>query len=130
LPFTLFEKDNEWLNRWDHRIVQTWVQLQPGANLASINRQMTHLLLKNSNLKEVSLFAYPITRLALYDNFKDGKSYWGKGYLFMAIAFIAFLTLLIACINFMNLSTALAEHRAREVGLRKVLGASRRVIIV
>lgn len=129
LPFTLFEKDNEWVNRWDSRSVQTWVQLQPGASLESVNRQMTQLLLRNSNLKQVSLFAYPIARLNLYDNFKDGKPYWGKAYLFMVIAFIAFLTLLIACINFMNLSTAMAEHRAREVGLRKVLGASRQVII-
>jgi len=129
LPFTLFEKDKEWLSRWDRRTVQTWVQLQPGASLESINRQMTQLILKNSSLKQVSVFAYPIARLALYDNFKEGKPYWGKAYLFMFMAFIAFLTLLIACINFMNLSTAMAEHRAREVGLRKVLGASRRIII-
>ena len=129
LPFTLFEKDNEWVSKWNYRSFQTWVQLQPGANLVSINREMTKLLLRNSNLTQVSLFAYPIARLNLYDNFKDGKPYWGKAYLFMGIAFIAFLTLLIACINFMNLSTAMAEHRAREVGLRKVLGASRKVII-
>ena len=129
LPFALFEKDNEWVSRWDYRSFQTWVQLQPGARLESINRQMTQLLLRNSNLKQVSLFAYPIARLNLYDNFKDGQPYWGKAYLFMVIGFIAFLTLLIACINFMNLSTAMAEHRAREVGLRKVLGASRPVII-
>src|SRR5580692_10920288 len=90
---------------------------------------MTQILLKNSNLKQVSLFAYPISRLALYSNFKDGKPYWGKAYLYLAIGFIAFLTVLIACINFMNLSTAMAEHRAREVGLRKVLGAPRRIII-
>ncbi len=129
LPFTLFEKDNEWVSRWDYRSFQTWVQLQPGANLESVNRQITQLLLKNSSVKQVSLFAYPISRLNLYDNFKDGKPYWGKAYLIIVIAFIAFLTLLIACINFMNLSTAMAERRAREVGLRKVLGASRRVII-
>lgn len=130
LPFTLQQKENGWLNRWDKRTVQTWVQLQPGANLDAVNRQMTQLLLSNSNLTHVSVFAYPIARLALYDNFKDGKPFWGKAYLFMFIAFVAFLTLLIACINFMNLSTAMAEHRAREVGLRKVLGAPRRVIIV
>ncbi|MES1217129.1 MAG: FtsX-like permease family protein [Bacteroidota bacterium] len=129
LPLTLFEKDNSWVDSWDNRSMQTWVQLLPGANLQTINRQMTELLLKNSNLKQVSLFAYPIARLNLFDNFKDGKPYWGKAYLYVIIAFIAFLTLLIACINFMNLSTAMAEHRAREVGLRKVLGASRRVII-
>ena len=129
LPYMLFEKDNEWASHWENTSVLTWVQLRSGANLDSVNRLMTRLLLKNTSLKEMSLFAYPITRLSLYDNFKDGKPYWGKAYMYLVIAFIAFLTLLIACINFMNLSTAMAERRAREVGLRKVLGASRPVII-
>jgi putative ABC transport system permease protein len=134
MPYALFEKDNEWVNQWENRSVETWVQLRPGANLESVNRLMTQLLLtqlliKHVTAKQVSLFAYPITRLNLYDNFKDGRPYWGKAYLIIVIAFIAFLTLLIACINFMNLSTAMAERRAREVGLRKVLGASRRLII-
>ena len=129
LPYSLFEKDNDWLRQWENRAVRTWVQLEPGANLEAVNRQMTALLLKNEPKKKAALFAYPIDRLYLYDNFKDGRPYWGKAYMFMVIGFIAFLTLLIACINFMNLSTAMAERRAREVGLRKVLGASRRVII-
>lgn len=129
LPFSLFEKNNDWVNKWNLRSFQTWVQLKPGASLVSVNRQITQLLLKNSDLKQVSVFAYPITRLTLYDNFKDGRPYWGKAYMIIIIAFIAFLTLMIACINFMNLTTAMAEHRAREVGIRKVLGASRKVII-
>lgn len=126
LPYILYEKGNRQANGWSERTVQTWLQLQPGASIEAVNRQMTQLLLKNTDLKKASLFAYPITRLHLYDNFKDGRPYWGKAYLFFAIAFIAFLTLLIACINFMNLSTAMAERRAREVGVRKVLGASRK----
>ncbi len=129
LPFTLFEKNNDWVNRWDYRSFETWVQLQPGASVEAINRQMTQLLVKNYSVKQVSLFAYPIARLNLYTNFKDGKPYWGKAYMIIIVAFIAFLTLMIACINYMNLSTAMAEHRAREVGLRKVLGASRQIIV-
>lgn len=132
VPFSMLERENPWLGDWGDRGVQTWLQLRPGARLEAVNRQMTQLLLsnvdwrKNADWKKASLFAYPIARLHLFDNFKDGRPYWGKAYLFMAIAFIAFLTLLIACINFMNLSTAMAERRAREVGVRKVLGASRR----
>jgi len=129
LPYTLFEKENDWVNQWENRSVETWIQLRPGANLEAVNRLMTQLLIKHTTAKQVSVFAYPITRLNLYDNFKDGRPYWGKAYLIIVIALIAFLTLLIACINFMNLSTAMAERRAREVGLRKVLGASRRLII-
>jgi putative ABC transport system permease protein len=129
LPYTLFEKDNNWSGDWENRSVLTWIQMQPGAKLESVNRLMTQLLIQHRTAKQVSLFAYPIARLELYDNFKDGRPYWGKVYLYVFTAIIAVLTLLIACINFMNLSTAMAERRAREVGLRKVLGASRRVII-
>ena len=130
LPFNLFERDNTWMDSWDSRSVQTWLQLEPNANVAALNRQMTEILLKNRDGKKASLFAYPIERLHLYDNFKDGKPYWGKAYLILAIALLAFLTLVIACINFMNLSTAMAERRAKEVGVRKVLGASRKVIVM
>jgi putative ABC transport system permease protein len=130
LPFTLFERNNlSWINDWNNISPKTWIQLQPDASLESVNRQMTLLIRKKSSLQKISLFAYPIARLNLYDSFVDGKPYWGKAYLYMVIGFIAFLTVLIACINFMNLSTAMAEHRAREVGLRKVLGASRKIII-
>ena len=129
VSYTLFEKDNEWATHWENPSVLTWIQFQTGAKPESANRLMTQLLIRHTPAKRVSLFAYPITRLQLYDNFKDGKPYWGKAYLYIVVAFIAFLTLLIACINFMNLSTAMAERRAREVGLRKVLGASRRSII-
>jgi putative ABC transport system permease protein len=130
LPFTLFERNNvSWINDWNSISPQTWIQLQPGASLESVDRQLTLLLSKKSRMKKVSLFAYPIARLNLYDNFVNGRPYWGKAYLFMTIGFVAFLTVMIACINFMNLSTAMAEHRAREVGLRKVLGASRKIII-
>jgi putative ABC transport system permease protein len=132
LPFSMLEPGIAWLRNWEDRGVQTWLQLRPGARLEAINRQMTQLLVKNvdwkknADWKKASLFAYPMARLHLFDNFKDGQSYWGKAYLYMAIAVMALLTLLIACINFMNLSTAMAERRAREVGVRKVLGASRR----
>ncbi|HXB35332.1 MAG TPA: FtsX-like permease family protein [Puia sp.] len=130
LPFTLFERNNlSWIDDWNSLSPKTWVQLQPGASIESVDRQMTLLISKKTSLKKVSLFAYPIARLNLYDNFVDGKPYWGKAYLFLVIGFVAFLTVMIACINFMNLSTAMAERRAREVGLRKVLGASRRIII-
>jgi putative ABC transport system permease protein len=130
LPFTLFERNNgSWINDWNRFSPKTWIQLQPNASVEYINRRMTLLISKKSSQKKISLFAYPIARLNLYDNFVDGKPYWGKAYLFMVIGFVAFLTVIIACINFMNLSTAMAERRAREVGLRKVLGASRKIII-
>jgi putative ABC transport system permease protein len=130
LPFALFETNNvSWIKDWNTISPQTWIQLRPGARLESINQQMTQRLPKQGSLKGASLFAYPIARLHLYNWFENGKPSGGNIYLLAVIGFIGFLTVLIACINFMNLSTAMAEHRSREVGLRKVLGASRKIII-
>jgi putative ABC transport system permease protein len=129
LPFSLFEADNPGIDNWQSHSVLTWVQLRPGSELKSVDRQMSVLLEKNSSVRNLGVFAWPMGKLELYTNFVDGKPAGGKIYLVYLIELIAALILLIACINFMNLSTAMAEHRAREVGLRKVLGASRRVIM-
>jgi putative ABC transport system permease protein len=129
LPFGLFEADNPGIDNWQSRSVLTWVQLQPGSELKTVDRELSVLLQQNSSVKNLGVFAWPLGKLELYTNFVDGKPAAGKIYLVYAIEMIAGLILLIACINFMNISTALAEHRAREVGLRKVLGASRLVIM-
>jgi putative ABC transport system permease protein len=129
LPFSLFEADNPGIDNWQSHSVLTWIQLQPGSELKTVDRELAVLLQQHSSAKNLGVFAWPMGKLELYMNFVDGKPAGGKIYLVYAIEMIAGLILLIACINFMNISTAMAEHRAREVGLRKVLGASRRVIM-
>lgn len=125
LPFNVFEKDNDWTNRWNNYGVITWMLLPPNIKLPFLNTQLNQVLLKNSDEKNVSTFAYPLSRLVMYDNFVNGKPSGGKINTIMLLGALAFFVLLIACINFINLSTAIADRRAREVGLRKVLGASR-----
>jgi putative ABC transport system permease protein len=129
LPFSLFEADNPGIDSWESHSVLTWIQLQPGTGLKAVDRDLAGMLEKYSPVKTLGVFAWPMGKLELYANFVDGKPAGGKIYFVYSIAIIAGLVLLIACINFMNISTAMAEHRAREVGLRKVLGASRRVIM-
>src|SRR6202007_960085 len=75
-------------------------------------------------------FLYPMTRWHLYDQFTNGKEN-GSGRIGQVrlLSVIAWVILLIACINFMNLATARSEKRAKEIGVRKVLGSGRRRLI-
>ncbi|HTE09648.1 MAG TPA: ABC transporter permease [Chitinophagaceae bacterium] len=129
IPFQFFEKDNNWLTKWDDNRINTWIQLQPGANIIALNKKLTHLLQAKTGDKTESLFVYPMKATRLYNNFSNGKPSGGRIYVVLMLAVLGLFILLIACINFMNLATARSEHRAREVGVRKVLGASRKLII-
>jgi putative ABC transport system permease protein len=129
LPFASFERENAWLNKWDDNRIETWVQLKPSANVTALNGNLTRLVQTRSDDTTVSMFVYPMARLRLYRNFSNGKPAGGNIYLVDMMAAIGLFILLIACINFMNLATARSERRAREVGVRKVLGASRRLIV-
>jgi putative ABC transport system permease protein len=75
------------------------------------------------------LFVYPLSRLELYRGFRHGQPDGGKIFVLTLVATIGLFILLVACINFMNMATASAEYRAREIGVRKVLGASRKKIV-
>jgi ABC-type antimicrobial peptide transport system permease subunit len=134
LPFARYEQASNEALDWESQAAWTWIQLRPGASLTAVNSQLTRLLSEHVDAKSLhsyamAYFAYPLDRLELYGSFNNGKPTGGKFYLVLIMAALAVLVLLVACVNFMNLSTAMAERRAREVGLRKVLGASRRVII-
>lgn len=130
LPFHLFESENSWLSKWDDNRIETWMQLKPSANIAALNSKLTRLIQLRTEDSTVSMFAYPLARLRLYGHFDNGKPSGGRIYMVYMLEVIGLFMLLIACINFMNLATARSEYRAREVGVRKVLGASRKWIIV
>ncbi len=130
LPFRLFESENTWLKKWDDNRIDTWMQLKPSANMAVLDTKLTKLIQARTGDSTQSLFAYPFSRLRMYGNFKHGQQAGGRIYMVDMLALIGLFMLLIACINFMNLATARSEHRAREVGVRKVMGASRKRIIL
>lgn len=129
-PFSYFEQHNNWLNKWDDNRIQTWMQLNPASNVALLNQKLTTLLQTRSNDKSVSLFAYPLTKLHLYGGFNNGKPNGGEINVLILLAVLGIFIVFIACINFMNITTARSERRGREVGVRKVLGASRKRIII
>lgn len=124
-PFQNFENENEWLKQWGNNGVLTFVEVAPGANIKNMNSQLYDYL-KSKGPNYISKFSiYPMSRWRLYDQFDNGKEIEGSIKYVRLFSIIAWIILIIACINFMNLSTARSEKRAREVGVRKVLGAGK-----
>ena len=75
-------------------------------------------------------FAFPMSKWRLYSDFKDGKNTGGMIEYVRLFTIIAIIILLIACVNFMNLSTARSEKRAKEVGIRKTFGSDKKQFIL
>jgi len=130
LPFSLYEQENrDWINKWDNSRIATWVELQPGINLTAFNTKLDKLYKEKTDSENGGVFAYPFSKMWLYGEFKNGKPAGGRIYAVLLLGVVGLFVLLIACINFMNLSTARSERRAREVGVRKVMGAFRKQVI-
>ncbi len=111
---------------WGNNSVSTFVELAPAASLATVNKKIKDVTIRHSdNNQENEVFLYSFPEWWLKDKFKNGKPIGGRIDMIHAFLVVAGFILLIACINFMNLSTARSEKRAREVGVRKVAGAYR-----
>ncbi|WP_128545548.1 ABC transporter permease [Larkinella soli] len=113
---------------WLYNPTQTFARLSPGTDPARIEARMPGLLRQSADervMKHVRLSLQPLHDLHLYSADMQGSGATGNIRYVRLLAIIAGITLLIACFNFINLSTAYSLRRAREVGVRKVLGAIR-----
>ena len=111
---------------WGNYSFMTYAMLKPGASQAKVNAKLKGIIAKyDPNNKENTMFLYPFAKFHLYSDFKNGVAVGGEIEHVRLFLFLAIGILLIACINFMNLSTARSERRAREVGIRKAIGARR-----
>ena len=115
---------------WGNNSTTTYVLLKKNTDAQAFNLKVKHL--RKQYDKETAsweTFVYPFERLRLYGSFKNGVEEGGKIEQVRNFTVIALLILLIACINFMNLSTSRSDKRAKEVGVRKASGASRLSLI-
>jgi len=131
MSWSLFEKTNPWVKNtdWGSNFCLTILQLKSNNYFDQANGQMKDLVRRNHSDTGVESFMHPLSKWHLYDNFENGKPAGGRIDQLKIFALLAGCILLIACINFMNLSTARSEKRAREVGVRKAIGSSRRSLI-
>jgi ABC-type antimicrobial peptide transport system permease subunit len=130
--WTDFVKQNDWVHNWGNTDPQTFIQLRPDADAAKVQAKIKDFIYnyqqKNKSfITELAL--QPYSEKYLHSNFKDGYIDGGRIEYVDLFSMIAVFILLIACINFMNLATARSAKRAKEVGIRKVVGALRSTLI-
>ncbi|WP_158795417.1 ABC transporter permease [Pedobacter sp. L105] len=132
LPWSLDEALNNWIKEpsWGNYNYRTMVRMEPGTDINQFNASIKKIMKQHASWSDQQLWVFPLSKLHLYDNFVKGVSGVGGQIeqlrLFMGLAIGI---LLIACINFMNMATAKSEKRAKEVGIKKTIGATRSSLI-
>jgi ABC-type antimicrobial peptide transport system permease subunit len=130
LPWTYVESRGWSDSSWGNNSTTTYVLLKSNTTIDRVNAHIRDIGIKRANFpSKTEVFLYPFSSQHLYSNFENGKPSGGRISTVRVFIIIAGFILLIACINFMNLSTARSEKRAKEVGIRKVVGAEKQSLI-
>jgi len=124
-----YKADNDWLLSWGSNGPPTVVTLVGGADPEAVSEKIADFVTKRNEQSNVTLFLKPYSERYLYGRYENGKQVGGRIEYVRLFSIIAIFILVIACINFMNLSTARASRRAKEVGVKKALGVGRSRLI-
>lgn len=135
-PWELYITEWKWVkdakDQWDFNAFDALVQLAPNADMETVSAKIAgfkrQFVEKDDNVVQ-SLFLHPMRKWRLYSNFVNGENTGGRIQFLWLFGTIGLFVLLLACINFMNLSTARSEKRAKEVGIRKAVGSVRGQLI-
>src|ERR671912_2337498 len=120
-----------WQNgkQWGNTGPETYLLLKEGVNLTAFNKKIERFIDKYDKNNHFSLFARKYSDAYLYGNYEEGKQAGGRITNVRLFSVIAILLLVIASINFMNLSTAKVSGRLKEIGIKKTVGSSRRSLV-
>jgi predicted permease len=130
-PFQIhFNQNKERLLKWGSNSIATYLELSPQADRSRVDQQLGGMIKKRLPETSTTPLLFSMNDWRLRDQFEDGKQAGGRIEYVRMFTVIAWIILFIACINFMNLATARSEKRAREVGVRKVLGAGKQKLIL
>ena len=125
-PFDIFFQQNDYIRKWSNNSLTTYVELNPATNPTTVDQQLYRYIQKRDPKSNIHLFLFGMNDWRLHNQFDNGKQTGGGRIAYVHLfSVIAWIILFIACINFMNLATARSEQRAKEVGVRKVLGAGK-----
>ncbi|MCE7863787.1 MAG: ABC transporter permease [Bacteroidetes bacterium CHB5] len=137
MPWELYLIENDWIKHmddpWGSNFTQTWVQIAENADMDQVSAKIVNVkynkLSDDDKRYKPEVFLHPMSKWHLYSEFKEGKNVGGRIEFVWMFGIIGIFVLLLACINFMNLSTARSEKRAKEVGIRKSVGSMRAQLI-
>lgn len=120
----------QWVKSWGNGGPHDYVKLKKGADVDAINKRIANMITKNDGDTNRVIFLSKFSNAYLQNTFSHGARVGGRAEYVKLFSLIAVFILIIACINFMNLSTARASGRMKEVGIKKVVGAPRIHLIV
>lgn len=128
--FKLFVKENPWTQNWGSGGTKTVVMLKDASYTKAANDKLSNLIKRNCVDCTTSPFLFPYYKSRLYAEFDNGKNTGGRIQQVVLFSAVAILILLMACVNFINLSTARSATRSREVGVRKSIGAQKSGLVI
>ena len=131
IPYNFSDADVKGaMTQWGNSSWEVYIQTVDNPNIPQLGKYITNVMFQHNKDKISTYFAFPMNKWHLYSDFKDGKNVGGMIEHVRFFIIIAIIILLIACVNFMNLSTARSEKRAKEVGIRKTLGSDKKQLII
>ncbi len=133
ISWEALQQDRPWLKEWGNSGPLTFVLLRPGSKPAAVEKKLAsfrNLYIRDSSAAyHVELGLQKFDEVYLHNHFENGKVSGGRIEYVRLFSVIAIFILLMACVNFMNLTTARSVKRAKEVGVRKAIGAIRSILI-
>lgn len=136
LPWKKYITTDQWLKdaatQWNNHSWQAFAQLNANIDMQKETEKIKNVVMVHKNAKTDGVeeaYLFPMNKWRLYSDFNDGKPTTGRIQFIWLFSIIGVFVLLLACINFMNLSTARSEKRAKEVGIRKTVGSLRTQLI-
>ena len=131
VPFYLYEAWGADLSNWNSWPAYTYIQVNPGTSHAELDTKIADFLHDKIKNNKDTIYLQPLGRIHLHSHFAyDSPAVLGDINNVYVFTLIGFFILVIACINFINLTTAGSMKRARDIGLRKVVGAGRKHLVM
>ncbi len=139
MPWQLYINDSDFIKNmtepWTHDFTQTWVQVADNTRMEEVSAKITDIKYiqlepEKGEQSRPEVFLHPMSKWHLFSEFRNGHNTGGRIEFVWLFGIIGAFVLLLACVNFMNLSTARSEKRAKEVGIRKSIGSLRSQLII
>ena len=129
LPYKRMSIEYPGILDWGHNYFNTYLVIKKGISIPEINKKINTVYQEHSGSANSTLFTRPYADQHLYDNYESGVQVGGRISYVKLFSIVAIFILVMACINFINLSTASASKRLKEVGVKKLFGASRKSLV-
>ncbi|MEP0547445.1 MAG: ABC transporter permease [Rhodothermales bacterium] len=129
LPVEDYTARNEWTEHWGNAGLEIYVELREGTSAAALDAKIADVINEHNDAANATPFLQPVADMRLWGLYEDGELAGGRIEYVRILGVVAVFLLLIAAINFMNLATARSAQRAREIGVRKALGAGKSSLV-